>query len=272
MSTALLARLLRKRLILQPHGMLTSRSSLVHRTIDALATKRLIGRETTLVALTSAEANALANWHPPASDRIVIIGNPAPIGLKPLEDLRPPSATVLFAARLHPRKRVLDFARAAVTAEKNGWRGDYAVLGPDEGDLAELQIAVKKTRNLQYLGATSSDGVLKHLERAGVFVLPSADEPWGNVLVASLRLGVPVVVTKSAVLSDLVRLYDAGLVVDDESPEEIAAAVHRILDIEKLPEYRRRARALGEERFGDRETREALVRLYTFAPGYGADT
>lgn len=262
LSAALFAHVFRRRLILQPHGMLTSRSSLMHRALDLAVTKRLVGSQTVIVALSSSEAAQLAAWHPATRNNIIVMGNPAPVGLKALDDSRPISQVALFAARLHARKRVKDFAAAAVLAAEKGWYGRYEVLGPDEGELDRLKDIAKRTKNLHYSGATTSEGVISRLQQAGVFVLPSANEPWGNVLVAALKMGVPVVVTESAVLAEVVREGGAGIVVNDESPDEIAAAVHEILSPVALAGYRRRARLLGESYFNEERTRSSLRRLY----------
>lgn len=268
-SAAFAARILRRDVILQPHGMLTSRSSPIHRLIDMAITRRVMGRRAVILALTENEAEELKGWSTSLDGRLQVMGNPAPIDLESLPDDRPLTGTALFAARLHPRKRVADFASAATIAHDAGWRDTYEVLGPDEGDLAALQRTVATVPNLNYLGATSSDGVLDHLRRAGVFVLPSANEPWGNVLIAAIRLGVPVVVTRSAVLAKLIDEHGAGVVVDDGSPAQIAAAVHHILDAAMIASYRSRARTLGQRRFSDRQSQHELGRLYTAVSSRG---
>ena len=245
LSAALFAHVFRRRLILQPHGMLTSRSSLIHRALDLAVTKRLVGSETLIVALSSSEAAQLAAWHPATRNNIIVMGNPAPVGLKALDDSRPISQVALF-----------------VLAAEKGWYDRYEVLGPDEGELDRLKEIAERTNNLHYSGATTSEGVISRLQQAGVFVLPSANEPWGNVVVAALKMGVPVVVTESAVLAEVVRARGAGIVVNDESPDEIAAAVHEILSPVALAGYRRRARLLGESYFSEERTRSSLRRLY----------
>lgn len=260
------ARFFRAQIIVQPHGMLTSRDSLLHRVVDTLLTRPLLGKKTTLIALTREEKRQLLRWNSRlAADRVSVIGNPPP----PSESLPARNDVLtkraLFAARLHPRKRVIDFAEAAAIAHSQGWGETYEVLGPDEGDLEKVLSLADALPNLSYTGATDSDGVLAKLAHTSVFVLCSRNEPWGNVLVASLMMGVPVVVTKSSVLAAEIHDSGAGLVVEDESPEAIARAVHRIASGPRANEFAQNAEIFAKERFSERVVVNSLVSVYTQA-------
>ena len=255
--------LARKRTVLQPHGMLTVRSSAMHRIFDALITKRLIGNAT-FIALTEVEAAQLEKWSPRIRGRVSVMGNPPPLELAD-HPASEPSITcdALFVARLHPRKRVLDFADAAARSNGNGWPETYAVVGPDEGDLPHLIARTRVTPNLEYRGATDSAGVLRELERCRVFVLSSLDEPWGNVLVSAICMGKPVVVTASSALAARIAESGAGIVVRDGDPEDIALAVHNLLDPANYASYRLAALRLAESQFSSDRVAEQLMKIYT---------
>ncbi|WP_187266985.1 glycosyltransferase family 4 protein [Microbacterium hatanonis] len=262
LTAMVLGRLFRKGLVLQPHGMLTSRASNFHRLFDSVLLKPWLGKRSSFVALTANEATELERWNDRLRDRITIMGNPPPMGLERLQDGRATNRSALFAARLHPRKKVMDFAAAAATAEKHGWDESYDVLGPDEGDLENLLEVAAAVGNLNYLGATSSEGVLRQLRNTGVFVLSSSNEPWGNVLVASFRLGVPVVLTRSSVLASVVSEYEAGIVVDDGDGQAMAEAVHLILDKSNYALFSQRSALLGESLFSETSAKHNLEKLY----------
>ena len=259
----LIARLTRTPAVLQPHGMLTSRSSFVHRVFDAFITRAVIPGRATVLALSERERAELERWNPRLRGRIATLGNPPPPGLQAItaeRDGQPPVA--LFAARLHPRKRVLDFAGAAAIAHERKWTESYSVLGPDEGELERLLRVAGSVPRLKYLGATDSAGVIEQLKESGVFVLPAEKEPWGNVVVAAIKLGIPVVITRSSVLAQVIEESGAGRVVEDGSPEAIAEAVHAILDRENYRGFVRRARALADSTFDEEDHARELEALY----------
>lgn len=260
---ALVGRLRRKRLIVQPHGMLTSRTSRLHRALDHLIVKPVLGVNSHYIALTQEERDDLRGWG--VRGEIFVVGNPPlTVGLSDDAASQPnlPSRSALFAARLHPRKRVLDFARAAAVAESRGWDEMFSVLGPDEGDLDPLSGMVQKIENLQYLGSTDSSGVVRALREHGCFVLPSVNEPWGNVLVTALALGRPAVVTRSSALAGVISEYRAGVVVEDGRPEELASAVHEVLDPSRASDYAKSASRLASDMFSADRVSGGLVEAY----------
>jgi len=213
-------------LAIQPHGMLTSRSTPLHHFVDAVA-RPLARRAGLVVALTDREERELRQWFGARSSRqIDIIGNPSP---EPTGDaLEGPGVqgtqTVLFAGRLHPRKRVSDFIDAAEACLAINPNLNWQVAGPDHGDLPLVLAAAARLRNFEYVGVLTRDDLTRAVARSAVFVLASRDEPWGNVLVTAIKWGVPVVVTRSSALAKEVELLRAGLVVDDGTPEQIADA------------------------------------------------
>ena len=74
----------------------------------------------------------------------------------------------------------------------------------------------------------------KYIARADVFALTSHYEGFGNVLVEAMACGVPVVATRSAGTSDIVRNGVDGLLVDVHEPAAVATALERVLVDEPL--------------------------------------
>jgi glycosyltransferase involved in cell wall biosynthesis len=246
--------------------MLTSRSSKLLKAFDSLVTKPLIGSHGLVIALTETEKLDLIAWNRDLENNLVVVGNPP---LANLEDNAPirSGKNVLFVARLHKRKAPIDFASAAEFSSRSGWDEVYDMLGPDEG---ELESVLKKTRdldNFQYLGATDLRGVVRAVAECGVFVLCSRNGPWGNVLATALEFGKPVAVTQSSALASLVEKYDAGIIVDEGSPEQIAGAVHSMLEVDKYKSYSANARKLAELEFGLAATKNKLEHIYRLAIG-----
>ncbi len=104
---------MKKKLIIQSHGMLTSRTSIVHRLVDTVVVP-IFKSAASYVALTEIEKSELTSWSRVDKTRISVIGNPTQDlnNDEPGEDVFE-RGTVTFIARLHKRKRVLDLAKAA---------------------------------------------------------------------------------------------------------------------------------------------------------------
>lgn len=218
----------RKTVVAQPHGMLTSRKSRLHRGVDILM-KPLVGSASSIIALTEGEAQELREWGGPLLP-LSVFGNPLPAGLEPTIRWHPRRQEALFIARLHPRKRVDVFSEAGLIAGASAWPEEYLAFGPDEGDLAALEDVIARSHGaVRYGGTLTAAEVTERVGNSGVFVLPSAKEPWGNVLATALGAGLPVVVAESAALAPLISRFGAGTVVADGDPKELAAAVHRLL-------------------------------------------
>lgn len=257
--------LFRKPLVIQPHGMMTARTSRLHRLVDAIALP-IYKRADRVIALTEVEASCLESWAGATDvEKVVVLGNPLPYAVGRPKPTSTPGS-VLFVARLEPRKRVVDFVEARRIAHSKGWTEVYEVVGPDQGDGAVVRSAAASTPGLNYRGAVPASELDAILGTAGVFVLTSENEPWGNVLVAALVRGVPVVVTKSAALAEEIRVNHLGLVVPDRAPEAVAEAVHRVLTTKwRTPEEIRAARDFAAERFDQTAIRDSLAAIYRSA-------
>jgi len=247
-------------IVLQTHGMLTSRTSPFHKFLDFLITKRLCERSGRILALTPVEAQALILWDSKLEPIIKVLGNPSSAYKPIVADEQ--TNSVLFAARLHPRKRVIDFIQAARLSLSQGSQVEYKILGPDEGDLDLVLKGVEDLSNLNYLGSTTSDGVLEELSRSKVFALTSQNEPWGNVLVSALAMGKPVVLTESSHLATLIAESGAGIIVPDRDSTALAKAICDLLEPKVYGQFATRAKKLYLQKFGNEHIKTELLKTY----------
>jgi glycosyltransferase involved in cell wall biosynthesis len=274
---ATLAKLLRKPLILQTHGMLEPRDSRLHRVADALLVRRLYLSADERIALTMREAESLVKFSR-RHIKVEVLGNPV-LATAEKEATTPEGiytedpGEALFLGRLHERKRVQDFARAAKYADALGMAGKYRIVGPDQGELQKIKQYVDVLNGrLVYEGAISGRDVVGRLRQCSVFVLPSRDEPWGNVLVAAVALGKPVVMTASAALAVDLRRAGCARVVADGDVEGIANAVHEILTDEKCrSEMRFAAWRYAQRELGNDALTERLRRVVMAVRSRGDD-
>lgn len=258
----IISRISHKRCVIQSHGMLTSRTSFPHRIIDILL-RPLVRGSSAIIALTSVEANALKNWIGRSSLPICVLGNPVPRGLMSKIRGRPITDRAIFIARLHKRKRVDVFLAAAGLSAQESFQHEFVVVGPDGGDLEMVTKACDSLPNATYEGPVSPEEVSRRVANAGVFVLTSESEPWGNVLAIALASGVPVVVSESAALSGLIENYRAGIVIGDGDAARLSQVVHEILSDDKLYErLSAGATKLASSELDEEHQRRVLGGLY----------
>lgn len=222
----------RRPYVVQPHGMLTSRTSHAHNAVDFLV-RPLVKRATAVVALTDAERAQLSDWLGKPGTAIDVVSNPPEVAPLPYPGapVRAGAATptVLFAARLHPRKRVADFLAAAAIHAEQGRDVRWLVAGADQGEGPLVEAASETAVNVEYLGALRPEELHDVLDSTTCFVLPAQDEPWGQVLVSAMLRGVPVVVARSAALAEAVDEFAAGAVFDDGDASALSVSVDACL-------------------------------------------
>ena len=141
---------------------------------------------------------------------------------------------VLFAARMHPRKRPLAFVEMAKALLDAGVDARFTLVGPDEGEGAALRAALKGDSRISWEGALAPAAIPRRMAAASVYVLPSVREPYPMSVLEAMSVGLPVVVTDDCGLAPLVERTHCGIVTDPEVPA-LAAAVESILAIDLSP-------------------------------------
>jgi glycosyltransferase involved in cell wall biosynthesis len=199
----------------QTHGMVLPDARLTAKIIDGLFTLRVLRHATARFVLTDIEDDAIRTLLGTATPTVRL-----PNGIAVHDGVRDTTdpLDVLFMARLHPRKRVMDFAQAARTLIEEGHSVQFSVVGPDDGDLPRLEefIAAHPTLlgRLTYEGSLPHDNAVPRLAQAGLFVLPSIDEPFPMTLLEALAVGTPSICTTSCGVASDLALADAALVIE----------------------------------------------------------
>ncbi len=109
-------------------------------------------------------------------------------------------------------------------------------IGPDEAMLKKLAADQGVADRTRFMGEIGHDAMPLMLSACDIFARPSRSEGMGNSFVEAMAAGLPVIATQEGGIADF--LFDAvrnpempatGWAVDANSPEQIAAAVERIL-------------------------------------------
>ena len=163
-------------------------------------------------------------------------------------------AAVLDAYALLPRRCTDEFV--LVIAGMKGWHNRAVET--------ELERLVAHGR-VKYLGFVPDDDLFSLLAGAALFLFPSLYEGFGLPPLEAMASGVPVIASNRASLPEVIG--DAGVAVDAEDVEELAAAIESLLDD---PVERARRSQLGVARAQDftwGRCAEATVSTYRDAVG-----
>ena len=165
-----------------------------------------------------------------ASTKIVVIPNAvdadrfAGITPQPREGVPFP---IGFIGRLDPVKRLGDLVEAAGILG-TAVRLDIFGEGSERPAIERLIAARGLGDRVILHGAI--DRPEDALSQVGVLVLPSEAEGFGLVLIEAMAAGVPVVATRVPGIVDVVEHERTGLLVEPARPDELAAAIRRVMN------------------------------------------
>jgi glycosyltransferase involved in cell wall biosynthesis len=156
----------------------------------------------------------------------------------------------VMVGRLSPEKDVATLVRAAALVRRDypAFRLDIAGYGPCLPALRRLVADLRLEDCVCFLGEVQDVPGL--LARASVFVLPSLTEGLSLTVLEAMARGLPVVTTRVGGNPEVVVDGVTGLLVPEAAPDQLAAAVLRVL---RAPEEGQRmgraARQRAEELF-----------------------
>jgi UDP-glucose:(heptosyl)LPS alpha-1,3-glucosyltransferase len=208
-----------------------------------------------VVNLISEEDVALRDTYPALRPPTVVIGNgvdverfapPTEAQRRQARDhvgLRPDDVAVLFVGHEFDRKGLPLVLDAMAGAPE---RFHLVVVGGTADLVAKLRRSAESrglAQRLHTVGQVTDP--VPYFHAADVFVMPSAYESYGLVVLEALACGVPVVATGVGCVPDVVRDGVDGFVVDRD-PEGIRAALLAVAAADR-PGWARAARSTAEE-------------------------
>ena len=193
--------------------------------LKALRTRALRAAHTIVVPSTYL-AGIAAGWGL-RGDRIHVVTNPAP----PSSDVEPetlPPGTLVFIGRL-TRQKALATAIEAVARVPQA-RLVLVGDGPERATLEQLAAGSAAADRIEFRGSRSRDDALRTVAGAEGALLSSDWENLPHAAVEALSVGVPVVSTRVGGVPEVVRDGENGLLVSPGRPEELSAAIRRLLE------------------------------------------
>jgi glycosyltransferase involved in cell wall biosynthesis len=142
-----------------------------------------------------------------------------------------PSDFIIFVGTLEPRKNVPTLLRAFGRLRERGYDVHLAIVGRKGWlfeDIYSTVTELKLADTVHFLENVPNEDLARLYNAACCLTLPSHYEGFGLTPLEAMACGTPVVVSDRSSLPEVVG--DAGLLIDPESPENLAAAVARVLD------------------------------------------
>ena len=155
----------------------------------------------------------------------------------PLTRWKDGTRNILFVGRFEPRKGVLELLRAYRILRKAGHEDTRLLLvggGPQERE-ARRYVATRRLVGVEFLGRVSDDERNQLFRTADVYVTPATGrESFGIVLLEAMAAGAPIVASDIHGYKGVVRRGREALLVPPKDPEELAAAIGRLLTDREL--------------------------------------
>lgn len=143
----------------------------------------------------------------------------------------------LFAGHIVPRKGLNFLLDACAILQAQGC-SDYTLLVVGNGEQQEALESFSQEHNLTecicWEGRVDYDLIGSYFNCADVFVLPTLEDTWGVVVLEAMLFGKPVLCSKGAGSSELVKDGENGYVFDPCQPEKLAALMRQFIDNPQL--------------------------------------
>ena len=225
--------MIRKPLIVMPHGTLTRYQSRIHKyrklVVNLFFVNLFVRHVDAILVATEIEKNELDAR---LQEKSRVVG----LGLRLIEDLEMKSDVentdkkFLFLGRIAPVKR-LDVAIEAFAYFVNRMNRNYRLIVCGSGNSEYVRSMVSLAADRDVLDLVEFRGWVDSNEKARVFsecswlMMTSENENFAMTVAESLAHGIPCIVSKNVALSSVVSNHGAGIVFQTLDPVEIADAM-----------------------------------------------
>lgn len=254
-----------------PYSFTAHAKDIYHESVEAADLDAKLRDSVAAVTVSDYNATYLRTRFPASTHRLVTVRN----GLR-LDDFdyRAPvnrEPVVAAVGRLVEKKgfAVLLDALARLHQAGRPLRAVLAGAGPLESALREQAMRLGIGGLVEMVGPLPQHEVRALVASSAVLAAPCITAADGNVdglptvLLEAMALGTPVVSTPVTGIPELVRDGETGLLVSENDPVELAAALERVLDDNELAvRLARQARAVVEEEYDSRRQAQVLGDLH----------
>jgi glycosyltransferase involved in cell wall biosynthesis len=183
----------------------------------------------------------------------------APAHIRQQLGIAPGRTLLALVANLIPYKGHADLLEALAQVTHKNW--DVLIIGNDStgirADLEHQAMAAGIADHVHFLGKRTDVGDI--LPECDIGLLTSHEEGFANAILEGMAAGLPMIVTDVGGNAEAVIHEKSGLVVPAHAPQDLAAAIDRLL---ADPALRQRYAAASSARFTENFTVETCVQAY----------
>lgn len=209
---------------------------------------------------------------------------PLPIGDTPLLERSHEvwtSGSVCYVGRLEPRKGIIEWVDAAVSAADDHPGVHFEFIGADlpytESESVQQfitkRIPSRLMERFHFRGSKSRDAVLQYLGQARIAVVPSRWENFPNTCVEAMCSGLPVLATPNGGMAEMIEDEQTGWLAKDTGSGALARALQRALETSptRLAEMGARAATNIRRLCDNDETVQRHLQFRSSVARHGAD-
>ena len=172
---------------------------------------------------------------------------------------------ILYVGRIAQEKNIFVLFDAVRTVLARYPRAHmcWVGVGPEAGVLAQRIASEHLTERMHLMTPGSYRDIPDYYGAGDIFISASVTETFGRVFVEAMAAGLPVVAARTPTIGDVIENNRTGIIVPDNSPEDFANALTRLLADRAL------AKRLGSEaalraktQFDVSVSWQALARVY----------
>jgi len=226
--------------------------------------KRLFNNSLALIAISESIAGELVKTYKIERNKITVIRNSINLPTKIIIRSQKQNINILTISRLVQRKGILDFIEAARISSISNPDLHFTIIGkgPMKNSIVEKIRKYKMESSIELMGEVPHSAIGNYLSSAALFVIPSYYEGLPLTLLEALAHGKPVVATNIDGISEVIKNGENGILVNKESPKELAKAMLRVLSSISLQTKLQKGALMSIKQFDPARAASQTIKLY----------
>lgn len=228
MLSALFARILGIKYVIQTHGMIRKPKNRVESLFDLILTRRVLRNSLAVLYLTSSEKRRLETVE--IRSKYMQFSNAIELNCAQI-DFSKKKSEVIFISRIHRDKQPNVFVEIALEIALKYRKTQFSIIGPDGGNLNEVLnlISLSESSNVCYEGTLNTKEVQNRLLRSSIFVLPTLGDVFPIAILEAMASGCAIVTTSACEISNIIEENQLG-VVTSPSKWDIRKAIEFLIN------------------------------------------
>ena len=143
----------------------------------------------------------------------------------------------LFVGQLIPRKGLHLLLQACLLLQQQGYQNFTVQIvgdGAEQEPLATFAQQHHLSDRLEWIGKVDYHQLWRYFQAADVFVFPTLEDIWGLVVLEAMFFGKPIICSKYAGASEMVKEGENGYIIDPFQPEQLAKTMQYFIDSPEL--------------------------------------